>query len=150
MDLLEYKGYEGTAEVDLDRGVCCGHILFINDLVTYESTGPKTIKAEFRQAVDDYLATCLQVGKEPQKPFKGLFNVRVPPPVHKAAAIRSVRDGVSLNEVVVQALTAYLRPRSDVYHHLTVTFDSTLGPAQTYRTVASATTQWAGAAKNVH
>jgi hypothetical protein len=35
MDILKYKDYEGTAELDMSRGVCRGKILFINDLVTY-------------------------------------------------------------------------------------------------------------------
>ena len=34
MDILKYKDYEGTAELDMSRGVCRGKILFINDLVT--------------------------------------------------------------------------------------------------------------------
>jgi predicted HicB family RNase H-like nuclease len=49
------------------------------------------------------------VGKEPQRPFKGLFNVRVPAQLHRSAALRATRDGVSLNEVVVSALTSYLQ-----------------------------------------
>lgn len=148
MDVLEYKGYEGTTEIDIDRGVCRGHILFISDMVTYEAENPRKLKKVFQDAVDDYVRTCQQVGKEPQKPFKGLFNVRVPPAIHKAASVRSVCDGVSLNEVVVQALTAYLNIHPDVYHHLTVTFEGAPAQEQTYHTVASTSAEWT--TQNVH
>ena len=109
MDLLKYKDYEGTAELDMTRRVCRGRILFIDDVVTYEATSPEFLQQEFEAAVDDYLQTCIRVGKEPQRPFKGLFNVRVPAPLHRSAALRATRDGISLNEVVVSALTSYLQ-----------------------------------------
>lgn len=108
MDLLHYNGYEGTAEVDVARRVCRGRILFIDDLVTYESRTPERLQSEFEAAVDDYIDTCRKLGKEPQRPFKGLFNVRVPSALHRAAAVRATQDGVTLNEVMVQALSAYL------------------------------------------
>ena len=108
MDLLHYNGYEGTAELDMARRMCRGRVLFIDDLVTYETKTPERLQHEFEAAVDDYLETCRKLGKEPQRPFKGLFNVRVPPALHRAAAVRATLDGVALNEVVVQALTAYL------------------------------------------
>ena len=108
MDLLHYNGYEGTAELDMARRMCRGRILFIDDLVTYETKELDRLQQEFEVAVDDYLETCRKLGKEPQRPFKGLFNVRVPSALHRAAAVRATLDGVALNEVVVQALTAYL------------------------------------------
>lgn len=66
MDILKYKDYEGTAELDMTRGVCRGKILFIADLVTYESESPAGLQKEFESAVDDYLETCVALGKEAQ------------------------------------------------------------------------------------
>ena len=109
MDLLKYKDYEGTADLDMTRRVCRGRILFIDDVVTYEAASPEFLQQEFEAAVDDYLQTCVRVGKEPQRPFRGLFNVRVPAPLHRSAALRATRDGISLNEVVVSALTSHLQ-----------------------------------------
>ena len=116
MDLLQYKGYEGTAELDMARRVCRSRVLFIDDVVTYEALTPDLLQQEFEAAVVDYLETCAQVGKEPQRPFKGLLNVRVPPALHRAAVVRAASDGVALNEVVVQALAAHLHIRPEVSH----------------------------------
>ncbi len=61
MNILKYKNYEGTAERDLERSVCRGKILFIDDLVTYEAQFSAQLQAEFEAAVDDYLATCAEL-----------------------------------------------------------------------------------------
>ena len=116
MDILKYKDYEGTAELDMARGICRGKVLFINDLVTYESSLPTELQKEFEAAVDDYIETCVQLGREPQKSLRGLFNVRISPELHKAATLRALSDGVSLNDVVVRALDTYINGRADVNH----------------------------------
>ena len=75
MDTLKYKDYEGTAEIDMSRRVCHGRILFIDDLVTYQASDPSGLQAEFEAAVDDYIATCAEVGKEPQRPVVSQFEI---------------------------------------------------------------------------
>jgi len=55
VDILKYKDYEGTAELDMSRGVCRGKILFIKDLVTYEAAQPTELQKEFEAAVETIL-----------------------------------------------------------------------------------------------
>jgi predicted HicB family RNase H-like nuclease len=108
VEILKYKEFEGSAELDMKRNVCRGKILFIDDTVTYESALIQDLQNEFEEAVDDYIETCKQIGKEPQKSCRGQFNVRVSPELHRAATRRSITDDTSLNEVVRSALQAYL------------------------------------------
>ena len=70
MNILKYKDYEGTTEIDMDRQVCWGKILFISDLVTYQADSPKQLQYEFEAAVDDYIETCEEFGRPPQKPLR--------------------------------------------------------------------------------
>ncbi len=114
MDILKYKDYEGTAELDMSRGVCRGKILFINDLVTYEAATPAQLQTAFKAAVDDYLETCKSLQREPQRPLKGLFNVRMPPALHKAASLRAAEENASLNDVVVRAVDTFLNAATAV------------------------------------
>ena len=67
-------------------------------------------------SVDDYLRTCTELGREPQKSLKGQFNVRIPPALHKAAILRALADGVFLNDVTVRALEAYVNVPVDINH----------------------------------
>jgi predicted HicB family RNase H-like nuclease len=116
LDILKYKDYEGTAELDMARNVCRGKILFINDLVTYETALPSNLQKEFEAAVDDYIETCASLGREPQKPLKGQFSVRISPALHKAATLRALADNVYLNDLVGQALDAYINVRVGINH----------------------------------
>jgi predicted HicB family RNase H-like nuclease len=148
VDILKYKEYEGTAELDMQRGVCRGKILFVDDLVTYEADSPRELQREFEAAVDDYIETCATLGKEPQRPFRGLFNVRVPAELHRAAALRAARDAVSLNDVMVRALDRFLNVQADANHDSKVTLEGPTGGIQTVRAVASGRAQWG--TSNVH
>lgn len=148
MEILKYKDYEGSAELDMTRGVCRGKILFIDDLVTYEAANLADFQREFEAAVDDYLETCLSLGKEPLRPFRGQFNVRVTPTLHRAAAIRAAAESVSLNDVVVRALDAFLNVRADVNHNIRVTLETPDGLSKTVTSVATREPQWSTA--NVH
>lgn len=114
MNILEHKGYHGSVEVDLERGVVRGKILFIADLVTYEADTPAQLKAEFEAAIEDYLETCVELGRKPLQPASGTFNVRTPPELHREAQVRALKDGVSMNEVVVRALGCYLHNSREV------------------------------------
>lgn len=142
MAILKYKGYEGSAEIDTDRQVCRGKILFIDDLVTYEAADPKELQKEFKDAVDDYLETCAEIGKAPQKSMKGQFNVRIRPELHKAAVLRATRDGLSLNNVVERAMDSFLLARAEINHNVKVTVVIPEESIQTMTSSASLGQQW--------
>lgn len=117
MDTLSYKGYEGTTEIDMDRNCCFGKVLFVSDLVTYEAETPAQLRKEFEAAVDDYLETCAQIGKDPVKPCNGVFQVRVTPALHRDAVLRGIRDGFALNAVVSQALSHHIYGKPNTTHN---------------------------------
>ncbi|MHB8882949.1 MAG: type II toxin-antitoxin system HicB family antitoxin [Thermodesulfovibrionales bacterium] len=103
-DSMTYKGYIGTVRFSEEDEIFHGKIEAINDLIMFEGTSVKELKRAFHEAVDDYLETCRVMGREPQKPFKGSFNVRIPSELHRRAVERATRMGVSLNQLVQKAL----------------------------------------------
>ncbi|WP_318580794.1 type II toxin-antitoxin system HicB family antitoxin [Flavobacterium columnare] len=84
---LEYKGYLGTVELSADDKVFFGKIHGINDLVTFEGSSVDELEASFKEAISDYLVTCKELDKAPEKTYKGTFNVRVSNGLHKKTAI---------------------------------------------------------------
>ncbi len=142
MNILKYKDYEGTTEIDMDRFVCRGKILFINDLITYEADSPKLLQSEFEAAVDDYIETCADLGRDPQKPLKGQFNVRIPPTLHKLASLRAVQDKVSLNDIVVKSMNAYLSVNFYINHNVKITFENKEKPITTMIAGSNVETKW--------
>lgn len=107
-DIFEYNGYTGSIVASVNDQCLYGKILFIVDTVTYEAETVAGLKAEFIAAVDDYIATCAEIGKEPQKPFKGSFNIRISPELHKQAVIEAQREDISLNELICRSIDKYL------------------------------------------
>lgn len=126
--ILEYKGYLGSAEVSVDDGLIHGKLLYIGDVVSYASESPKQIEQAFREAVDDYLETCAELGDAPDVPFKGVFNVRLGPELHRACALSAESSGVKLNEWVKDACQAKLdrkAERSHPQHLMKILLEST-------------------------
>lgn len=97
---IEYNGYIGTIEYSQEDKCFFGKIDMINDLVTFEATNANDLEENFKNAVDEYIETCKQLGREPQKAFKGVFNVRTGSELHMAAVRNALKMGVSLNSYI--------------------------------------------------
>jgi predicted HicB family RNase H-like nuclease len=72
---LPHKGYEGSVLYSAEDRLLHGKILGIRDMVIYDGIDIPTIEKNFRDAVDEYLAFCEQIGKTPSSPSKGGFTV---------------------------------------------------------------------------
>jgi len=107
-NMLEYKGYHAKIEFDSEDLCIRGKIEGINDLITFESESTTEIEQEFHDAVDDYLIFCEEAGKEPDKEYKGSFNVRIKPELHKDLALYALRNNISLNAAVEKAVDTFL------------------------------------------
>lgn len=110
---LTYKGYFTNIKYSAEDNVLYGKIEGIDDLVTFESESSLEIENEFRKAVDDYLVFCEEVGKEPSKTYKGTFNVRIDPFLHKEISFYAFKMGISLNQSVEQAIRNFLMPSAE-------------------------------------
>ncbi|EGV44980.1 type II toxin-antitoxin system HicB family antitoxin [Bizionia argentinensis JUB59] len=103
-DYLTYKGYFGTVNFNSDDDVFYGKIFGISDLINFEGSSVKELKESFEESLDDYLETCKALNKEPNKTFKGSFNVRVSMELHKRAAMIANQKSISLNDFVKKAI----------------------------------------------
>lgn len=61
-EYIKYKGYYAKVEYSIDDKVLYGKIEGINDLVTFECNTEEEIETAFKEAVDDYLAYCADLG----------------------------------------------------------------------------------------
>lgn len=112
-DILEYKGYYAEIHFSSEDEVFYGKILGINDLVNFEGTTVKELKKAFHEAVDDYLVTCKELGKEPEKTYKGSFNVRISSELHRQVARYAISKNMSLNDFVRYALDYMLTKKPE-------------------------------------
>lgn len=104
---MKYKDYIGSVHYSAEDEVFFGKIEGINDLISFEGRNVTELKAAFREAVEDYLELCNLNGKEPEKMYKGSFNIRIKPELHKKAAQKALIEGKSLNQYVEEAIEQY-------------------------------------------
>lgn len=121
-EMLEYNNYYGSVEFSKEDRCFLGKIEFIDDLIMFDGTTVDELEAAFRESVDSYLAFCVERGKEPAASYKGTFNVRVGPDLHRKAAITAKKNGQSLNDFVKYAIehVLYEDPRAHekpVHHY---------------------------------
>ena len=105
---MEYKNYVGSVEFSEEDGLFYGKVLGIRGLISYEGTTAKELLDDFHGAVDDYLALCEVEHREPERAYKGSFNVRISPQLHKRAAICAASQQISLNSLVENAVRQYV------------------------------------------
>jgi predicted HicB family RNase H-like nuclease len=101
---MEYKGYVGTVEFSESDGLFYGKVMGIRALISYEGTNAHELVEDFHGAVDDYLALCETEGIQPEKAYKGSFNVRISPELHKRAVICAAENQMTLNSFVESAM----------------------------------------------
>jgi predicted HicB family RNase H-like nuclease len=117
-DILQYKNYYASVHFSAEDEVFYGKILAINDLISFEGASVQELKAAFEEAAEDYLETCVAVGKVPEKTYKGTFNVRVPINLHKEAALFAAVQNITLNEFVKAALAYTLQHKEELHQEL--------------------------------
>jgi predicted HicB family RNase H-like nuclease len=103
-DVLTYKDYMGSVHYCAEDEIFYGKLEGIEDLITFEAKNVDALKAAFEDSVEDYLDICTRNNKEVEKSYKGNFNVRIPPELHKKAKRTAVKMGISLNQLMQKAL----------------------------------------------
>ncbi|MDH4216583.1 MAG: type II toxin-antitoxin system HicB family antitoxin [Gallionella sp.] len=101
---MEYKGYTGSVEYSDEDGIFFGKAQFIRASISYEGKDAESLRKDFHDGIDDYLAMCKEKNLTPEQPFKGSFNVRVGRNLHRKLAIEAEQRGISLNSLIVECL----------------------------------------------
>lgn len=107
-NIIQYKSYSAAIHFSAEDEVFYGKVIGLNDLVSFEGSTVKELKKAFKEAIEDYLDTCKRIGKEPEKTYKGSFNIRIPSELHKQAAQYASLQNVSLNDLVRFAIDRLL------------------------------------------
>ena len=76
----------------------------IRSLISYEGETARELLEDFHGAVDDYLESCKAEGKEPEVAFKGSFNIRLSPELHKRIFIYATAHQMSMNRYIEETL----------------------------------------------
>jgi predicted HicB family RNase H-like nuclease len=101
---MKYQGYEAIVEYDDQDRLFVGRVVNTLDVIAFDGLSVEELESSFHAAVDEYLEDCRNRGKTPDKPFSGRFNLRISPDLHRQAAQKAEKEGISLNTLVEKAL----------------------------------------------
>ena len=108
--IMKYKGYWAEIRYS-DEDECFYGIVegLKNDIISFEGDNVKELKKDFADAINHYLDTCKETNTEPEKQCKGSLNVRLGVELHNRARIKSIEKNISINELIKDAVTLYLK-----------------------------------------
>jgi predicted HicB family RNase H-like nuclease len=103
-NVLHYRDFIALVRFSEADGCFYGRIEGIDDLVSFEGRSVGELREAFAEDAEDYLEICRKRGKPPQRSYKGSFNIRIDPKLHRLAVLKSADLGISLNQLVQAAI----------------------------------------------
>jgi len=107
-NVLTYKGFIGSVHFSAADNVFFGKLEGINDLVTFEGETVQELKNAFCYMVDEHIKDCEAENIPVEKSYKGSFNIRLTPDLHRRAAIYAKLHGITLNSFVKESIESRL------------------------------------------
>ena len=101
---IKYKGYHAVIEYSSEDEMLIGSVIGIQDSLNFHGVSLGEITQAFHDSIDGYLEMCEEIGRSPDKTYKGSFNVRISPELHRKAAIAAECEGITLNQLVQNAI----------------------------------------------
>lgn len=158
MNTLRYKGFQ--ASVEYDDGTLFVRVLHIDDILIGECDSASKARQVFEEMIDEYLRDCEELGKRPNKPFSGTFNIRISSEAHYQAAMAATDEGLNLNAWVAKAISEKLNFRDidrrveDIFRQKQVEIDMAIieslgATAQRYRPMPIASISEASVRKSI-
>jgi predicted HicB family RNase H-like nuclease len=101
---LRYKNYIAVIYFDEEKKIFRGSVVNTSDAINFAGSSVDELQNEFERSIKEYLELCKEAGKTPQKPYSGIFTVRISPELHQKISIHAQKNNISINKAVIQAL----------------------------------------------
>lgn len=109
-NIMKYKGYWAEIRYSDEDECFWGKIEGLkNTSITFEGQTVKELKKDFKDAIDCHLQACKERNEVPEKQCKGSLNVRLGTELHTKAKMKSIEENISINELIKNAVAAYLK-----------------------------------------
>lgn len=106
-NIMMIDGQKAVIQYDPDIEMFRGEFLNLSGGADFYASDIEGLKREGYQSLKVYLDMCREKGIEPYKSYSGRFNVRMSPDLHAAIVCKAATHGKSLNDLIVEAVTAY-------------------------------------------
>lgn len=104
MNMMNIGGYRAVITYDPDSDRLRGEFLGLNGGADFYARSIGALRREGAKSLHVFLETCREKGIAPVRHFSGRFNARVRPELHARAVETAAAQGISLNQLVEQAI----------------------------------------------
>lgn len=104
MNTMSFRNYVASIEYDPEDKIFVGHIVGIQDIVSFHGSSVTELEAAFHDAVNHYLEVCAKIGQTPQRAYSGKLTLRLAPEVHMAVATAAEIRHKSINQWAADVL----------------------------------------------
>lgn len=98
--MMEYCGYRAVISYDQEDDMFVGEVLGLKDSLNFYGNTTKELYESFCQSIDNYIELCKEIGKKPEKEYKGTFNVRISSELHRRLSEEAEFNNITLNQHV--------------------------------------------------
>lgn len=113
-NIMKYKGYWAEIRYSDEDECFWGEVEGLKDTsITFEGNTVNELKKDFKDAIDHYISICKEENEEPEKQCKGSLNVRLGVELHNKAKMKSIEKHISINELIKNAVIAYLETNKE-------------------------------------
>lgn len=120
--MMEYKGYHASVDFDADDMLFVGKVFGIADSLNFHGTSVDELEQMFHRSIDNYLEMCAKYGRKPDKEYRGNFNIRMSPDLHRALALEAKNQNKTLNQYVVGILENHMNNRDNIKETISICY----------------------------
>lgn len=102
--MIAYKGYKASVCYEPDDRCFHGTVDNILDVVHFSGSTVEELETAFHESVDDYIAFCREVGKDPERPYLGEVRIHLPKSLYRCLKAAANQEGESLDTYIIQRL----------------------------------------------
>ena len=106
LSTMEYKGYRALITYDKEDATLIGEVIGLNDSLNFHGNSVQELENSFHRSIDNYIDLCQEIGKQPEKEYKGNFNIRIAPELHRQLSLEAAAQHITLNRYIGNILEA--------------------------------------------
>lgn len=111
--VFDYNGYQAKTYFDNVDKIFVGRVVGIKDVIGFHGESIRELENNFHEAIDDYLAACVELRQKPNAPYQGKISLRMPPDLHAKIANAAELNDKSINQWIVEALESTIPSKFD-------------------------------------
>lgn len=104
MNLMNIDGQNAVITYDPDIDMFRGEFVGLAGGADFYAKTTDALRHEGHVSLSVYLDMCREQGRDPYRDFSGKFNARINPELHARAVEAATAKGISLNQLVEEAI----------------------------------------------